>query len=151
MDNTANHTARQIAEWFLAWGEHNDAPLSNLKLQKLLYYAQGHYLGDHAKPLFEDEIEAWVHGPVVRSIYHFLKSSGRGPIDVDKVVGDDFNWDSFRDVEEDLMRVWNTYGKYEAWALRERTHREDPWKSTFDHEARYRVIPKEIMQKFFAR
>ena len=73
----ANHTARQITEWFLAWGEHNDAPLSNLKLQKLLYYAQGHYLGDHAKPLFEDEIEAWVHGPVVRSIYHFLSAQSR--------------------------------------------------------------------------
>lgn len=38
------HTARQVADWFLAWGDHSDAPPSSLKLQKLLYYAQGHHL-----------------------------------------------------------------------------------------------------------
>lgn len=144
------HTARQIADWFLAWGQHNDAPLSNLKLQKLLYYAQGHYLGAHGAPLFHDDIEAWAHGPVVCSIYHDLKQFGNGPIDVDAVLGESFSWDDFRDVEDDLMRVWNTYGKYEAWALRNRTHREAPWKSTFEHGMKYLVIPQDAMREFFS-
>lgn len=146
----AQHTARQIADWFLAWGEQNEATMSNLKLQKLLYYAQGHYLGKHGTPLFEDEIEAWAHGPVVRSVYHDFKVFGNGAVDVDQSVSDDFDWDQFRDVEDDLMRVWNTYGKYEAWALRNRTHRETPWKSTFEHNAKYLVIPQEAMREFFA-
>lgn len=41
---------------------------------------------------------------------------------------DSFDWDDYRDVEEDLIRVWNTYGQFEAWSLRNRTHREPPWK-----------------------
>ena len=144
------HTARQVADWFLAWSEHNDATLSNLKLQKLLYYAQGHYLGAHGEPMFDDSIEAWAHGPVVRSVYHDLKQFGNEPIDVDVALDDDFAWDNFRDVEDDLMRVWNTYGHYAAWALRNRTHREAPWKSTFEQDKKYLVIPQEAMREFFA-
>ena len=144
------HTARQIADWFLAWGERNDATMSNLKLQKLLYYAQGHYLGAHGSPLFTDDIEAWAHGPVVRSVYHDLKNFGNGDVDVDQALGDGFDWDNFRDVEADLMRVWNTYGKYEAWALRNRTHREAPWKSTFERGTKYLVIPQDVMREFFS-
>jgi uncharacterized phage-associated protein len=40
--------------------------ISNLKLQKLLYYAQGFYLAIYGKALFEEDIVAWEHGPVVR-------------------------------------------------------------------------------------
>lgn len=145
----AAHEARKIADWFLAWGEQNEATMSNLKLQKLLYYAQGHYLGTHGSPLFDDDIEAWAHGPVVRSVYHHLKRYGNNAIDVDEVVGEDFDWDEFRDVEDDLMRVWNAYGKYEAWALRNRTHREAPWKDTFENDAKYLVIPQDAMREYF--
>lgn len=144
------HTAREIASWFLAWGEQNEATMSNLKLQKLLYYAQGHYLGEHGVSLFDDDIEAWAHGPVVRSVYHELKQYANGAIDVDEAVGEDSSWDDFRDVEEHLMAVWNSYGKYEAWALRNRTHREAPWKSTFEHSTRYLVISHDSMREFFA-
>jgi uncharacterized phage-associated protein len=135
--------------WLLAWADQNDASVSNLKVQKLLYYAQGHYLGIHGRPLFNDAIEAWAHGPVVRSVYHELKRYGNGSIDVDQVVGDDFDWDDFKDVEEHLMRVWNTYGEYEAWALRNRTHREAPWKTTFDEGERGLVISHQKMQDYF--
>lgn len=100
--------------------------------------------------MFDESIEAWAHGPVVRSVYHDLKQFGIGPIDVDAAIDDDFDRDDFRDVENDLMRVWNTYGKDEAWALRNRTHREAPWKSTFEHGTKYLVIPQEAMREFFA-
>lgn len=146
----APHTARSTANWLLAWAEQNEAGMSNLKLQKVLYYAQGHYLGETGLPLFNDDIEAWVHGPVVRDVYHDLKRFGNADIDVDATVGDDFGWDDFRDVEQHLMRVWNTYGKYEAWALRNRIHSESPWKSTFEHGVRNLVIPTDSMRDFFA-
>ncbi len=65
--------------------------MSNLKLQKLLYDAQGHYLGGHGQPLFEDPIEAWVHGPVVPSTYYERQRYGSGNVDVHVEVGDDFD------------------------------------------------------------
>jgi hypothetical protein len=58
------YPAMTIAKWFVAWAEAGDADadLSNLKLQKLLYYAQGHYLARTGTPLFPETIEA---GPTV--------------------------------------------------------------------------------------
>lgn len=50
--------ARDIARWFIAWAENLDAELSNLKLQKLLYCAQGHRPGATGEPLFDDGIQA---------------------------------------------------------------------------------------------
>lgn len=128
------HTANDIADWFLAWAEAEDAELSNLKLQKLLYYAQAHHLGQTGTALFGDPIEAWAHGPVVPAIYRKFKRYGKNPIDPDKALPGSFSWDDYRDVEDHLIAVWNTYGKYSAWALREKTHREMPWRETFDHD-----------------
>lgn len=104
----AAHTARQVAEWFLVWGEQNEGTLSNLKVQKLLYYAQGHYLGEHGVSLFDDPVQAWAHGPVVKSVYHDLKRFGSDAVDVDLVVSDSFDWDDYRDVEDCLMRASGT-------------------------------------------
>lgn len=147
----ATHTARDIANWLLMWAEAqegDDAGLTNLKLQKLLYYAQGHLLGKSGEPLFADPIEAWAHGPVVKNEYHRLKVYGNGAIDVDSAVPDDFNWDDYRDVEAHLIAVWNTYGKYAAWVLREMTHKEAPWLNAFNGEHNV-PITREALQDFF--
>ena len=68
--------------------EHGDG-VSNLKLQKLLYYAQAWNLAIHSKLLFNDPIQAWVHGPVVPSVWHeFRKWSWQpigGPILIPKI------------------------------------------------------------------
>lgn len=144
------HTASDIADWFLAWAETQDADVSNLKLQKLLYYAQAHHLSETGVPLFGDDLEAWAHGPVVPSIYRKFKRYVNNPINLDKAVPDTFSWDDYRDVEKHLLGVWNTYGQYSAWALRERTHREKPWRETFDQDVRGAVIAPDSMRTFFA-
>lgn len=47
--------------------------MTNLKLQKMLYYQQGFHLAYFGTPLFDDEIEAWMYGPVVPSVYNHYK------------------------------------------------------------------------------
>ncbi|PND52553.1 MULTISPECIES: Panacea domain-containing protein [Rhodococcus] len=143
------YRAIDIARWFIAWADNIDAEVSNLKLQKLLYYAQGHRLGSVGEPLFGDELEAWAHGPVVRSVYHAFKDYGKSPIDPDPAL-EDFDWDDFKEIEDFLIDVWDRYGSLAAWALRERTHREPPWRDAFEAEARGRVIPRESIASFFA-
>src|SRR5260363_307462 len=61
-----------VANYFLTLVEEEvgDA-LSNLKIQKLVYYAQGFHLALFSRPLFENAIEAWTHGPVIL-IWTFL-------------------------------------------------------------------------------
>lgn len=67
---TDTYVATTTAKWFVDWANAEDAELSNLKLQKLQYYAQGHHLAVYGQPLFADKIQAWSYGPVVPEVYH---------------------------------------------------------------------------------
>ena len=80
------YSALTVAKWFLWYNdkilEEEDADLiSNLKLQKLLYYAQGCYLALKNEPLFNEQIVNWAHGPVVEEIYHKYKNNGSNGIE----------------------------------------------------------------------
>lgn len=56
-------TAIEVARYFLALQDEDAGEgISNLKLQKLLYYAQGIYLAMEGKSLFPERIEAWTYG-----------------------------------------------------------------------------------------
>ncbi len=126
------HTALDVAKWFLTYNKimmDSDGAeyISNLKLQKLLYYAQGTFLAVTGFPLFDDAIEAWTHGPVVPAVYHAYKSNGDRGID----PPDDFNPNIFDDEETSLLtEVYNEFGQYSAWKLRNMTHAETPWRAT---------------------
>lgn len=145
------YSAQTIARWFLAWSEDfEEAQVSNLKLQKLLYYAQGHYIAEFGKPLFSDEIEAWSHGPVVSSVYHNFKQFGNGQITLPET--DDFKWsDVDRKTSKFLSKVWNTYGSVAAWKLRDMTHQETPWQENFNPDERHKVIPRRDIQRYFTK
>ena len=74
------YKATDIANFLVYLMSDSCDDLTNLKLNKILYYAQGHYLKNYGKPLFEDAIEAWQHGPVVHSVYHSYKCFNNQPI-----------------------------------------------------------------------
>lgn len=126
------HTALDVAKWFLAHNrilsdDEGAEYISNLKLQKLLYYAQGCFLAVTNKPLFRDNIVAWQHGPVVESVYHKYKKNRSEGISFDE----DFDFSKFTQEENNLLKeVYSTFGQYSAWKLREMTHNEEPWRST---------------------
>jgi len=117
--------------------------ISHLKLQKLIYFCQGYSFAFFNKPLFNDNIEAWTHGPVCPKLYHILKSYGSLPITVsiepDKI--------SLSDSEKQLIRmVYDSYGQYSAMGLRKITHEEGPWKDTQTSS----VISFESLSKYFS-
>ncbi len=130
--NMANYTAQQIADWFLAYnqlqvGEDGAELISNLKLQKLLYYAQGSYLGITGEKLFDEPILAWKHGPVVESIYYRYRDYGYHGIQPEEGFALP---DIDKDTEAILESVYASFGQFSAWKLRDMTHEEDPWKET---------------------
>lgn len=145
----ANHTALQVAKWFLAHNRNiaNDEGaeyISNLKLQKLLYYAQGSFLAVTEKPLFDDSIVAWQHGPVVESVYHAYKSNGANGI----AFEEDFDFSAFTGEENELLtEVYDTFGQYSAWKLRNMTHSESPWIETRQND----IISQEKIREYFKR
>jgi uncharacterized phage-associated protein len=112
-------TAHEIAKYFVSLvDEEAGDSISNLKLQKLLYYAQGANLALRDEPLFPEAIKAWVHGPVVPQVYHEYKQYGAGPIPVEQV-----NLESYAPaIREVLDEVNAVYGQFTAAKLRSMTH-----------------------------
>lgn len=102
--------------------------ISNLKLQKLLYYMQGFFIAVFDKKLFEEPIEAWQYGPVVRDAYFYFKEFGPSSIS----LKDDEKIIDLTEPEDELFReVMKEYGQFSAIKLMNMTHEESPWKKTF--------------------
>ena len=114
--------------------EHGDT-ISNLKLQKMLYYQQGFHLAYFGTPLFDEDIVAWQYGPVVPSVYKEYKSISTSEEGI-----------SLSDDEEELFNnVYEEYNQFSAVALMKMTHEESPWKTTEINS----VISRDKMAAFF--
>lgn len=116
-------TARTAALYLLSKQDSEEPDISNLKLLKLLYYAQGTCLALYGRPLFNESIEAWLHGPVVPDVYHAYKVHGRQPIP----VSDDEPAIDIPSADQAAMDfAYGRWGKYSAWSLRNMSHQEQP-------------------------
>jgi len=142
-------TASQVAKYIVDFFQQAGDPVTNLKLQKLLYYVQGWHLGLRGAPAFDDRIEAWVHGPVQPGVYREYNAYRWNPIVTEVQVP------ALPDELKDLIAdVLETYGADSGYELELRSHREMPWL-----EARGALPPDEnsnaalsqdTMQRFFA-
>ena len=117
--------AKKIADWFLS-----KESMSPKKIQKLVYYAYSWYLTlmndcpeDLNNRLFDEKIKAWVHGPVIESIYQEYKGYKFYQIPKKEINESEYDEDTL-DV---LNQVWDVYGKFNANELESITHQEEPW------------------------
>jgi len=117
--------AQDVGRYFLYLASQEKEPITNKKLQKLVYYAQAWSLVLNNKKLFSEPIEAWVHGPAVRSLYVQYKKFGFEPIQ-EEIKPNTINVSS--KTKELLDTVWNAYGKLDAGYLEMLTHSEEPWR-----------------------
>lgn len=136
--------------------------VSNLKLQKLLYFIQAYFLisKDPSTPCFDDEIEAWDFGPVVPAAYHEYKEYGSSniptitsyyeiidnPWDAKKLEYDDSNILSVD--KEDINAVIDMMSEYSATDLVEITHNQSPWKNAYKPKMN-NVITNEAIKEYF--
>ncbi|HOI75196.1 MAG TPA: DUF4065 domain-containing protein [Syntrophales bacterium] len=137
-------SCRDVAKYFLTLNDPEIGDLiSNLKLQKLVYYAQGFHLAIEDEPLFSDSIEAWAHGPVIPALYHDYKCFADGPIP----PPDYFDVSNLsEDVRSLLDDVYSVFGQFSAWKLRNMTHEEPPWIEAWKGD---KIISKKSMRYYF--
>lgn len=139
-----------VANFFLKIVDRDSgSTITPLKLQKILYYAQGYYLANYDKPLFEDDFQAWAHGPANEGIYDKYKSYKYNTIPMpeeDLPLMDD-------ELNDFLNDIWQTFGIYDGKYLEEQTHKESPWiearKGYAPGEKCHVIITKESMKRFF--
>jgi len=144
MTSVAMANVLDVAKYFIYLGDDEEEgdPVTNMKLQKLLYYAQGFHLALNNRPLFQDQILAWIHGPVVSIVYHKYKGYGRNGISADR----EFDVNVLDGETRELLdEVWGVYGQYSGARLRNMTHDEVPWKETAPNEE----IKHEKLREFF--
>lgn len=155
-------SAMAVANWFLnrAKNETNVPAVDQLKLYKLVYYAHAWYLGNKCGPLFDEDIEAWPHGPVVRDLYIEFKDAGRGAI---KKLGTRFaaHGGKFEietpvyagDLEPYLESVWNSYKKHSGIQLSNATHAPgEPWTLVAEKRdlSEKPTIPNELIEQVYS-
>lgn len=121
--------------------EHGDT-VSNLKLQKMLYFVQGFHLASFGRALFEEEMVAWAYGPVVPEVYDAYKRYRHRDINIDGIIDDVV----LQPQEEALFnKVYLEYSRYSAVALMQMTHAAGPWPNHQVGE----VLPKDEIRDYF--
>ena len=137
-------SCQDVANYFLSLCDEDAGDLiSNLKLQKLVYYAQGFHLAISGEPLFDEKIMAWEHGPVIPQLYHKYKEYKACAIPPDE----NFDISTIPPSSRELLdEVYSVLGQFSAWKLRNMTHEEPPWKEAYEGDG---VITHESMIDYF--
>jgi len=140
------HSAKTIASYILSLqDDHAGEPISNMKLQKLLYYAQGIYVAVNGAddPLFADKIYAWDRGPVIIEVYQEYCRYHKKPLPREDRPNLS-EYDSF--IVEEVYRV---FSKFSGPQLRVMTHAEMPWKKHYRPNELNIEIPRADLETFF--
>lgn len=129
------------ARYFIvkAYEDGIEAEMTNMKVQKLLYYSQCLYLALHNEPLFEDEIQAWRYGPVCPPAYKFYCKFEAEQL---PIPTKEFMLEIPDEPKEVLEEIWGYFGGYHAYRLSDMTHGEFPWK-----KARRGLLPEASSTK----
>ena len=143
------YKAKEIASFYIQLlNSIPDNYIDNLKLNKILFFAQAWSLVKTGQPIFEDEIQAWDYGPVVPDVYRIYKCCGKSPIEEAEESFDESNLDS--DELNLLIDVYRNYGIYTGWALKDITHEKgSPWFQVYE-KGKNRPIPQDMMKAYYS-
>ena len=125
-----------------------------LALQKMLYYAQGLHMVLNGSALFDEDCEAWAHGPVFREVYEVFKNFKYNPIDDTRFAMLQNRFHELSDAECRVIDlVAESFGMYSGKTLEQITHGEAPWKEArgncLPEDPSDEVISKESIQSYF--
>jgi len=168
--NPAKYSPGTVANWFLMRSKQNSQYLTQMQLQKLMYFAHGWTLALQNAPLIKEPAEAWQYGPVFPSVYHGFKQYGRGqlPNGVDALMQEpmrdsvtgNIQFKSLIPNPQDattqqlLEEVWGKYASFSGEQLSNMTHYdtpENPWKITYAKALEKQMTSVDIPNTFIKR
>ncbi len=144
----AQLTALAVADKIIRLSLADENPLTPMQVQKLTYFCHAWMLGLGHGPLFQDAVEAWQYGPVIRAVYHALKHHQADPIREPLLEPPA----TFSEREENLIRtVWRLYGNLDGLQLSMMTHvAGSPWDQTHQRDPRSQIIYNHIIRDYYA-
>jgi uncharacterized phage-associated protein len=149
----APYEADDVAYAFVQKGIIESNFVTQMKLQKILYFAHGLHLAQYHAPLIKETFQAWKFGPVIPRIYHTYKLYGSMPItntDIAYLV--DRPAPHFNDEANEIIEVtWKTLKNIDGIKLSQWTHQDDsPWKKHYEEQVLSKEIPNEEIERYFA-
>lgn len=135
-------TAIVLSNYIISLFEKQKAPITNLKLQKILYYTQGYFYKHFDRAAFPDEIYNWQYGPVVPVVYYTYNDNGSAPLR---------SYESFEDckiTEREKKLIYSVVEKcisIPTSKLVSMTHAENPWK----YSGAGNIIGKSSIEMYF--
>lgn len=136
----------EIAKYIIQKSNEDGHPVSNLQLQKILFYNQREFLQKSGKPLFNEEFEAWQFGPVVPSIYRRYCGSAALPLTL-------YDKDDYKPIEAEsksmIDRILKEKEKLNPWDMVKDLHQPGrAWALVYrDGEGAYDIIPKSLIKE----
>lgn len=147
MNNTSEepkiYSAVSVANYIIKTA----SEVTNLRLQKMLYYCQGFSLAFRGQLLFRESIEAWTYGPVVPSVYELFKEYGNAPLRR-LAPAEEITDSNIENLLVSIIRAMETYSGAELVRL---TQKEGtPWSRVWGKgEGRFGIIPTEMIRRYF--
>lgn len=147
-DITMRYKAMDIARYIVNKCVEDNRPVSNLQLQKILYYVQINFMRLLSEPAFDDEIEAWQYGPVVPEVYYEFADCGG--TDIYRTYPSAQNLFRNNNEKQIVDKVITLCLRLNPWELVERTHRPNtPWARVY--KGFPDVIPNEYLYEYAKR
>lgn len=137
------YSAMDIAKYAVSRRYKSDRPISNLQLQKILYFLQVIFASKTGSLLFADQFEAWPYGPVIREVYVEFADCGGFPI------RREFDIDVDRRTKPFLDAGIDTLAEKSPWDLVRISHAEgSPWDVVYNREGRHKgTIPNGLIMQ----
>jgi uncharacterized phage-associated protein len=135
MSSTGPHDPRSVANLLLDIADQQRRPVTNLALQKLLYFAHAIFLVETGKPLVSGYFEAWRYGPVHPAVYKAFREAGTKPITsrasrVDVLTGarSPLPAPTAAAIRDVCLTIMTQYGRMTAGRLVDISHAKNaPW------------------------
>lgn len=141
------YSSRAVANAFIKIAKDEDKKLSNMQLQKLVFFSHGYNLAFLGTPLTSDVVKAWTFGPVYPILYECLREYGRNP-----VVNNISTYDEISEECEEMKvirSVWNAYKNYSAFELSSISHNSgSPWDKVWKTN-KFGKIPNHIIKEYY--
>ena len=139
------YRALDVAKYVIERCNKMGYPISNLKLQKILYFIQAEFLVAFDEQCFQEDIEAWNFGPVVPEVYREYKIYGSASIPYLKEYDGVFINEEHKAVMDEVIDLC---AQYTASTLVSITHNQKPWKDSFQRGRNCIISPKAIKEFF---
>lgn len=158
LNSKAITTPQAVANYFFKKATEDRRVLTQLQILKLVYIAYGWTIATLGRPLFDEQIEAWKHGPVIPSLYHEFKYFGSQPIGRPAVNVSITGEVSVPEIPKEpallmvLDKVWEVYRGLSGSQLVELTHQPGtPWAKVYNEYARHIPIEDKDIKEHYQK